>query len=124
MKGDVHKIDELFKNALEKEQENPPSDVWNLIDKELDKHKVISIQRKYGILKKVAAALVFFCFMASIYALYLHNKNSKEVFANLKNNKKLINKDDNSHGTVQRNVKNSVNKIQLPDPVNTVTIPS
>ncbi|MFL5788455.1 MAG: hypothetical protein ACJ748_10420 [Flavisolibacter sp.] len=124
MKGDVHKIDELFKNALEKEQENPPSGVWNFIDKELDKHKVISIQRKYDILKKVAAALVIFCFMASVYALYLHNKNSNEDFANLKNNKKLINKDDKSHETVQSNVKNSLNKKQLPDPINTATITS
>src|SRR5438105_4691331 len=91
MKRDLHKIDELFKKAIEDQQENPPAGVWNAIDKELDKSKVISIQRKYNYLKRVAVALVIFCFMASVYALYLHNHTSKESIQNISDKERKFN---------------------------------
>lgn len=60
-------IEELFKSALEDEEEMPEPKVWKAIDNILDKDNVTSIKKKYDNLKK-AAFLLFFMFIGlSIY---------------------------------------------------------
>ena len=86
MNKDLHNIDDLFKQAIEGQQEIPPANVWDKIDNELDKNKVVSIQKKYNYLKRVAIALFIFCFMACVYALYLHNsKGTGKIVTTNKN---------------------------------------
>ena len=48
MNENLHNIDRLFKNAIEQHDETPSSEVWDAIDKKLDKNKVVSISRKYN----------------------------------------------------------------------------
>ncbi len=52
-------IEELFKSALENEEEMPEPKVWQAIEGILDKENVISIKKKYSNLKKVAFLLFF-----------------------------------------------------------------
>ena len=59
MNKDLHNIDDLFRKALEENQELPSASVWENIDKTLDKKKVVSISKKYNKLKWVAAVLLY-----------------------------------------------------------------
>ncbi|MCW3106426.1 MAG: porin family protein [Segetibacter sp.] len=62
-------IEELFKTALEDEEEMPEPKVWKAIDNILDKDNVVSIKKKYNDLKKVAFLLFFMLLGLTIYEL-------------------------------------------------------
>ena len=74
MNENLHNIDKLFKTAIEDHEELPSTDVWNNIDKGLDKKNVVSIQRKYYVLKRVAVAVFIFGFVASVFAIYYNGR--------------------------------------------------
>ena len=74
MSENLHNIDKLFKNAIEDHEDLPSGDVWNNIDKGLDKNKVVSIQRKYYVLKRVAVAVFIFGFVATVFAIYFNSR--------------------------------------------------
>ena len=52
MKRDIHNIDKLFNKAIEEHSEQPSENVWSAINKGLDNNKVVSIEKKYFILKR------------------------------------------------------------------------
>jgi hypothetical protein len=81
MSEDLHNIDDLFRNALNEHEEDPSSAVWDNLDKQLDKHKIVHIKRKYYALKWVAAALLVFSFAAGMYAIHTRMKNTELVKA-------------------------------------------
>ncbi len=62
-------IEDLFKSALENEEEMPEPKVWNAIDNMLDKDNVISIKKKYNILKKVAFLLLVMVLWLGVYEI-------------------------------------------------------
>ena len=74
MSENLHNIDKLFKNAIEDHDELPSGDLWNNIDKGLDKNKVVSIQRKYYVLKRIAVAVFLFGFVATVFAIYFNSR--------------------------------------------------
>lgn len=67
MDENLHPIDDLFKKAIDDHDEVPSSKVWENIDKNLDKKKVISITKKYEKWKWVAAALFIFSVGMAMY---------------------------------------------------------
>jgi hypothetical protein len=58
MDENLHKIENLFYSALEDNEALPSKTVWNELDKQLDKEKIISIHRRYEQLKKIALLLL------------------------------------------------------------------
>ena len=75
MDKNLHNIENLFKKALEGSEENPSQKAWDDIEKKLDKSSVVSIKRKYDLLKKVALLLLFLLAGLSIYVWKNQNKN-------------------------------------------------
>nr|MDQ6904057.1 hypothetical protein [Bacteroidota bacterium] len=124
MNKDLHNIDDLFKKALEEHEELPSDRVWNNIDKNLDKRKVISIGKKYNKLKWAAAFLLLFSVGMAMYILRLHSRSSELVKQN-NTEKKLKSKrletnatsKDDSNLATSRDAKNEKesSKIKLDD---------
>lgn len=69
MDENLHNIEDLFKEALEDDEEMPPPKVWKGIEHKLDKDNVISITRKYENLKRVAFLLLLLLAGLAIYRL-------------------------------------------------------
>jgi hypothetical protein len=77
MDENIHNIDHLFKKAMEGHEEVPSSNVWENIDKNLDKNNVVSISRKYRKLKWVAASLLIFSAGMAMYTVQTRLKNKE-----------------------------------------------
>lgn len=90
MKKNLHDIDKLFKAALEEHEESPGESVWDAIDQQLDKNKVIDINRKYVRLRKIAVILAVVLMGVGAYTLSTWGK-----FNELAGNKKESVKDNN-----------------------------
>jgi len=123
MNDDLHNIDDLFKKALEEHTELPSSAVWNSIDKNLDKKKVVSISKKYNTLKWVAAVLLLFSIGMAMYTIRIRIKNKELVREHPAekdrgNQKKGTgNNQEESSGSAKKNSNNItvINKSNLPE---------
>src|ERR1700690_1064961 len=82
MNEDLHNIDDLFRKALEENQELPTDSVWDNIDKTLDKKKVVSISKKYNKLKWAAGVLLLFSIGMAMYTLHIRKQNRELVKQN------------------------------------------
>jgi hypothetical protein len=82
MSEDLHNIDDLFRKALEENQQLPSQSVWDNIDKALDKKKVVSISKKYNKLKWAAAVLLLFSLGMAMYTLHIRKQNRELVKQN------------------------------------------
>ena len=82
MSEDLRNMDDLFRKALEENQELPSGTVWDNIDKTLDKKKVVSISKKYNKLKWAAAALLLFSLGMAMYTLHITQQNKQLVQQN------------------------------------------
>lgn len=76
MDKNLHDIEDLFRKALEDNEENPSQKAWDGVEKKLDKDNVVSIKKKYDSLKKVALLLIFLLVGLSIYVWKSQDKNS------------------------------------------------
>lgn len=85
-------IDDLFKMAIDKHEDAPSQKVWEAIDKNLDKKKVVSISRKYNKLKWAAAAILLFSFGMAMYTWHTQLKNKELVKQNNINREVRTNK--------------------------------
>lgn len=123
MNKDLHNIDDLFRKALEENQELPGGSVWDAIDKTLDKKKVVSISKKYNKLKWAAAVLLLFSIGMAMYTLHIRKQNrelvnqNKEVRNTSKHkiNDEITGKDSstvNTINTTQPSDNNSRNKFE------------
>lgn len=83
MDENLHNIDDFFKKALNEHEEMPSHDVWEQIDKNLDKKKVDFISKKYNKLKWVAAALLMFSAGMAMYTWRTRMKNKELVQQNV-----------------------------------------
>ena len=72
MDKDLHNIEDLFRSALEDNEESPSAKVWDTVDNSLDKDNVISIKKKYRMLKKLSLLLLLLLIALSIYELNNH----------------------------------------------------
>ena len=96
MNKNLYNIDKLFKTALEGVEDEPSSNVWESIDKDLDKKKVVSISKKYHKLKFAASFLLIFSIGMAMYILKVNRKNKVQLKEN--------------HDTITLNDKNDKNK--------------
>lgn len=78
MDKNLHDIEDLFRRGLEDNEEMPPENTWDGIEKILDKDKVISIRKKYLRLKWVAILLLFFSVGMSLYVWNTRKNNNPE----------------------------------------------
>lgn len=81
MSENLHKIDKLFRDPIEEYEEMPSADVWDNLDKNLDKSNVININRKYSRLKKISAAMLILLIGTLIFELSTVNflKNNTTI---------------------------------------------
>ncbi|MCW3107546.1 MAG: hypothetical protein JWQ09_2052 [Segetibacter sp.] len=78
MDENLHNIEDLFYSALDDNTEEAPSaNVWQGIDKQLDKDNIIIIKRKYLELKRVVVLLVLLLGIA-LYQLNTTQNNSEQ----------------------------------------------
>ncbi|HEY5368627.1 MAG TPA: hypothetical protein VIJ75_06500 [Hanamia sp.] len=78
MDKNLHNIEDLFRKGLEDNEEMPPENSWDRIDKILDKDKVISIHKKYVRLKWVSILLLFFLAGVGMYVWNTRKNNNPE----------------------------------------------
>jgi hypothetical protein len=100
MSKNLHNIDDLFKRAIDDHLDTPSDKVWDAIDKNLDKKKVVSISKKYNKLKWVAAILLLFSTGMAMYVWQTGKRNKELVKENninkaSKTRKENINNDEN-----------------------------
>ena len=87
-------IENLFRKALEDNEEDPSQNAWDGIEKKLDIDNVVSIKKKYDLLKKVALLLLFLLSGLSIYVWKNQDKNPVTSYVDISTNKKLKTKND------------------------------
>lgn len=92
MDENLHNIDDLFKKTINEHEEMPSDNVWEQIDKNLDKKKVVFISKKYYKLKWVAAALLMFSAGMAMYTWHTSIKNKELVKENTVDYDKQIEK--------------------------------
>jgi hypothetical protein len=96
MSENLHNIDDLFKKAIDDHLDTPSQKVWDAIDKNLDKKKVVSISRKYNKLKWAAAILLLFSTGMAMYVWLnkiipiKHPDQLKKTITLMKKNQLLI----------------------------------
>src|ERR1017187_8257136 len=112
MNEDLHNIDDLFRKALEENQELPAPSIWDNIDKALDKKKVVSISKKYNKLKWAAAVLLLFSIGMAMYTLHIRKQNRELVKQN-KEGRNIINqKLQNKIAAADSSVTGKINILQ------------
>jgi Outer membrane protein beta-barrel domain len=124
MDKDLRNIEDLFKSALDDNEEMPAAKVWEAVDKRLDKDTVVTIKKKYNILKRFSLLLLFLLTGVAIYELssrYRHSdvaksNNTETGKANEQDNdggnKKQI--DGNSVASKEKNNLTEINDITIP----------
>lgn len=76
MDEDLHNIEDLFYSALDDNEETPSQNVWEGVEKRLDKDNIKSIKKKYTNLKRIAILLLLLLGI-SIYEMNtIHNSNN------------------------------------------------
>ena len=86
MDEDLHNIEDLFRSSLDDNEDEVPSrNVWNAVDKRLDKDNIISIKRKYSFLKRIAILLLLLLSI-SLYELNTNYKINNGLAKNNNNN--------------------------------------
>ncbi len=103
MSENLHNIDDLFKKAIDEHGDTPSLKVWEAIDKNLDKKKVVSISKKYNKLKWAAAVLLLASFGMAMYTWQTRMKNKELV---KQNNINKVSKIKNKTKTKNNNNKN------------------
>jgi hypothetical protein len=58
MDENLHDIEGLFYSSLNDNEETPSPEAWNEVDKRLDKETLISIKKKYAMVKRIAILLL------------------------------------------------------------------
>jgi len=82
MSENLHDIDKLFKDGIEGQQQMPSGRVWDAIDNNLDKTKIIQIKRKYNNLKRLAISLLLLLSAAVVYEIKTKNSLREELVKN------------------------------------------
>lgn len=83
MDKDLQNIEELFKSSLEGNEEVPSKKVWEAIDKGLDRENIITIKKKYNVIKGIAFLLLLLLLGFSLYEL---NSRNGKTDLSVKNN--------------------------------------
>ena len=82
MDEDLQNIEDLFKAALDDNEDMPSKKVWDGIDNRLDKENIIAIEKKYNTVKRIAFLLLLLVAGFSVYELNNHNGKNNLVSKN------------------------------------------
>ncbi|OYX97852.1 MAG: hypothetical protein B7Y76_07845, partial [Sphingobacteriia bacterium 35-40-5] len=94
MDENLHNIENLFRSALNDNEETASDNVWEAVDKRLDKDKIVNIKRRNTDLKRIAIILLFLLSSYILYDMYQINvghgskglvKNSEAIDSGIKN---------------------------------------
>lgn len=80
MDENLHNIEDIFFSALNDNEEAPSPEAWNEVDKRLDKETVISIKKKYAVVKGIAILLLLLLGIS----IYVGKRSSNNIL--VKNN--------------------------------------
>lgn len=86
MSENLHDIDKLFRDAIERHEDMPSEKLWDAVDAGLDKSNVVHIKRKYNNLKRIAAVLVLLLLSVVGYEIF-KTKTGTEGIAGRNDNK-------------------------------------
>ncbi|MFM9909235.1 MAG: outer membrane beta-barrel protein [Chitinophagaceae bacterium] len=75
MDENLHNIEDLFHSALDDNEETPSQNVWEGVDKRLDKDNIVSIKRKYTNIKRIAVLLLLLLISYALFDVYKSNRN-------------------------------------------------
>jgi len=119
MDENLHNIEDLFRSALDDNEESPSGNVWEAVDKRLDKDKVVSIKRKYTNLKRIAIMLIFLLASFALYDVYkingAHNNNGLVKNNDTINLNNSTTTDEVSDKTLNKKTGNDVSNTTRPD---------
>ncbi|MBL0200302.1 MAG: hypothetical protein IPP81_09020 [Chitinophagaceae bacterium] len=73
MDKNLHNIEDLFHAALDDNEETPSQNVWETVEKRLDKDNIVSIKRKYTNVKRIAILLLFLLVSFVLFDVYKMN---------------------------------------------------
>ena len=108
MDENLHNIEDLFQSALDDNEETPSRNVWEAVDKRLDKDNIVSIKRKYTNIKRIAVLLLFLLASFALFDVYkINNIRKGNGFA--KTNDIADSSNQNKSGTIADNTANSKN---------------
>ena len=115
MDENLHNIENLFRDGLEDNEEIPPPHAWKDIDNTLNKDNVVSINKKYTAMKRVAVLLLLLLLGFSIYELT--NKRNAQGIIEVNNdgsNAEAVNKNgdkeiESSHIIPSQKIIDSIN---------------
>ena len=119
MKKNLHDIDKLFKAAIDDLEESPSSGVWDAIDSNLDKNKVIDIRKKYILLKRVSIVLLLLLLGFGVHTYNTWNAAKIAAMNNtIKNNEQISSienvqgpqKEQNKITTANTSINNNADK--------------
>src|SRR4051812_6679911 len=119
MDENLHNKDDLFKKALDEHEETASDNVWEKIDKNLDKKKVVFILEKYNKLKWIAAALLIFSTGLAMYTLRTKMRDTEVVRKNIVVSRKEVrksvfkNNDDNEINSDNRPTTDSKKEVTI-----------
>ncbi len=84
MDENLHNIEDLFYKALDDNEQKPPANSWDEVEKRLDKDNIISIRKKYTSLKRIAILLLLLLGI-SLYEMnrMQDNNNTKNMNAGI-----------------------------------------
>ena len=75
MDENLQHIENLFRDALGSNEDNPSPKVWDSIDNRLDKEEVLSVHNKYTALKRVAVLLLLCLVGLGLYEVNMYSNN-------------------------------------------------
>ena len=75
MKENLQDIDDLFKKSFDDYTEMPSKNVWDNINKNLDNKNLLTLKRRYAVLKNYAAVLLILLISSTCY-YYAFNKKA------------------------------------------------
>ena len=129
MDKDLHDIEDLFKSALDDNEEMPPAKVWDAVDNRLDKDTVVAIKKKYKTWKRLSLLLLLLLISLSLYELNNRRTNNgitktnngvvgkESVLNNDNDNKKQPDKNSftSKEQTDSKDVNNNTTANTIPD---------
>ena len=120
MDENLHNIEDLFRDGLDNNEETPPIQAWKDIDNILNRDNIVSIEKKYSYLKRVAFILLVLLLGLSIYELSnWHNNEPGSIYTNKSQNpvdsKSLsnVNRENESVDNLSADKNASNNNLQL-----------
>lgn len=103
MDKDLQNIEDLFRSALENNEEIPSARLWYAVDQRLDKETVVTIKKKYKTLKRFSLLLLLLLIGFSIYELNIRYGSSGITKTNNPGKVNITDKDEDNKKKTDKN---------------------